>query len=423
MSNENVDISNLINDFFIDPYTRKLINLYKEESLFDILNISRQETYHTKFLGWLFNQFDLINSFDVSPLSFLLRKIYQRAKQQNLADEFDKILKQEIHSSNCSVALIQACYEYPIKNGRLDLWLKMNLRYENKNEIWGIIIENKIDAQLAKNQLYKYKNYFTAQEGKKEADKFLFIFLNADSEWEMKSKHIPNLDSSYIHINYSDLVQNFINPILNHTTIDDRRRTIINEYIKTLRFPNNNNFKIANMALTQEDKLLLKSFWNNQESLFRSILEALADASDDEEDRKQFVEMAQTIDTLYSNRDKSVYCLTYKGESKLINKRNLAIEIANVLLSEHEDTKNIIENSRKNHVTEYNKRDAYISNEEYTDLIEKFSSYKDRYKKINQELYVSNQWGIKRNGEDPVENLIKWANTYPFITIKKTGKQ
>ena len=46
------------------------------------------------------------------------------------------------------------------------------------------------------------------------------------------------------------------------------------------------------MALTQEDKLLLKSFWNNQESLFRSIIEALADASDDEEDRKQFVEMA-----------------------------------------------------------------------------------------------------------------------------------
>ena len=419
MYSENVNIPDLINQFFSDPITRKLIGMYRDESLFDVLNISRQETSHTKFLGWLFNQIDLINTLHFSPLSFFLRKIYKRAEQQGLSKEFDNMLKHQIHASNNSVIILEAFNEYPIENGRLDLFLKINVKKEHKNEIWGIMIENKIDAQLTKDQLSKYRKYFNSGEGKKEADHFIYVFLNADSEWQLRNKPIPNYDPLYIHINYSDLVQDFIYPILNNDIIDERRKTIIMEYIKSLRFPLHKNYKISNMALTQEDKLLLKSFWNNQESLFRSIIEALADASDDEEDRKQFVEMAQTIDAIYSNRDKSDYQINFQGNISKTNKRNLAIEIAKKLLSQNISASTLITTSQDKDVREYNNRPAYISEQEYKNLINEFQSYKDRYVRVHPDLYVSNQWGIKRNGEDPVEILINWAHTYPFIEITK----
>ena len=97
-------------------------------------------------------------------------------------------------------------------------------------------------------------------------------------------------------------------------------RVILEDYIHSITTPSNNSTHQSIMAMNKYTQELLIKFWESNEELIRSALEALAWNQEDDNANK-VLELLNKRD-----RDYSKYLLS--GEKKSVNKRNLALSIA-----------------------------------------------------------------------------------------------
>ena len=191
-----------------------------EQSLLEIMNVDRLENYHSKFLGWLFENKNT-RDFAIKQLIALLRK--------NCKNTFPDINENDVIKS-VSVNLEEPVKEND-KNGRADIVII--IEWLNSKPL-RIIIENKVYSKEHKigsskeeeEELYQTTVYFKYYS---DDIKFtnLFAFLTVDgSDAECKQ---------FISITYQDIMDSILVPLTSCSQTKDYLTLFkIRDYIKTL---------------------------------------------------------------------------------------------------------------------------------------------------------------------------------------------
>lgn len=288
------DTERLLHEYAIDKTVQKLRNYFNEQSTMSIYGIERKEIYHTNFIEWILTDDELCKP----AIKRLFLLLYERQAIQTKAD-FPDSIKKAILTTNFNVDKVKTLRKAAGNSGFVDLLLEIQY---NKGRILYFIIENKIDSDehLAGSTEIKqttyYYSYYTKTPPYDKADK-IFVYLDAaTTSADLMSNTEAVCDcKKYIHINYQDI----LNSILSELRVDDsiqlRKRFIIDDYIKSLS-------KIKKektiMAIEDEQKKLLKTFWENNSDLIKLALKALAD--DGDEDAVQAYKSATNTNKEYS---------------------------------------------------------------------------------------------------------------------------
>ena len=274
------DYQEMIIKFNSDKDIIALREKYKEPTFFEIISKQRSETTYSSFLKWMF-QSSNTDLGTVSPILLLLDVLVARSKDNQIADDIKtyiitrnfKInsLEVETERSVNSVAASLGIHDnnslYRWKEGdiqkiiakcqdRIDIFINCEIELNDKDaqtRKLQIVIENKIDSGEGKGKgkektgVDDYDNasqtqryyYATALKDSEEVIQ-LYVYLAPAGAGECE------LDDVYIQINYQDIVDGIILPMLASSTLSARHRFFLEELKTELTFPSLESTKVRN---------------------------------------------------------------------------------------------------------------------------------------------------------------------------------
>ena len=326
------EIEHLLTEFNVNADNSKIFNYYNTDNIWKALRIERDENRHSAFLSWLLKkEFSDYNSPIFKLLNLLVRQSTNHfdgngldALKRSILNGTLKILDLDIYPEKTISSISKIRY-----NDRLDLYLKCDIALENKNQVWEIFVENKVDSNEGKNKINTKLTSPTLQEQeylkKQQTERYyyacgsdnglrnesfdklktiqLFVFLS--------SKEVCPADSHFIPVTYQNLVDYVLQPYLNGDLINEKTSQALQDYLHTLSNPFNS--KMSTMATTNEEKELLKNFYYRNEALFKKALEVLRDESDTEEEEKSFGNMLKQM----SSKKRRFYTINGNGHYKM----------------------------------------------------------------------------------------------------------
>ncbi len=265
------DYLNKIIAFNNDPRLVSLREKYNEPSFFEIISKERSETTYSSFLRWLF----LINSSKsngVSPIMSFLDILVKRCLQQNdkLIDKdlLEAIVSRKLKISSISVRTEQYVSELAKSakavckdneslldeiskycQDRIDIFIQADVSCNRKTKQLQIIIENKIDSKEGGAKTDSRKNITPSKEyleftKKSQTERYylatkqenndliqLYVYLTPLSssrldnfkalmeeqeqyKKEKKGVRILREDERFIQINYQDILDFVVTPLL-----------------------------------------------------------------------------------------------------------------------------------------------------------------------------------------------------------------
>lgn len=379
-----------------DPDFQKLENFYYSKSFSEILGVSRREISHSAFFAWL-----LGNSESHSLGDFPIRKFLDIIlKYSN-----DKLKSKYCNLFNSFVTedyLIERLFikpEYAIKNvGRLDIYIELTLLIADRTKNIKLIIENKVESKENNDQTNNYYKFFNPIEN--EDSIVIYIYLTPISTLDLIELTEPECNcKEFIQINYQSLVDYLIEPALNQN-ISIRTQSILTEYLKSLSQPSideeaDGHKQELIMALGNDERKLLSSFWEKNQKLILASLYAISSDPEQEKDTRDSIREA--LDSLSSDKDRSTYNIKYNG---IIFKRNfkksdIGLQTINLL-----NEKGLIDHNIINYLKE-DKSCGFLllkKKEDFTETEIKYRKYKtnDSPELIynGEEFYVARNWGI-----------------------------
>ena len=113
------------------------------------------------------------------------------------------------------------------EGGRIDILIQDKKRH-------SIIIENKIDAIDQKNQLLRYYNFITKDEGLTE-DKFILLYLTLDGTKPSEDSLGKNIIVKYKCISYRENILNWLGRCIEIAALHPSIREILQQYILNLK--------------------------------------------------------------------------------------------------------------------------------------------------------------------------------------------
>ena len=272
---------------------------YKEPTFFEIISKQRSETTYSSFLKWLF-QSSCTDSGTVSPILLLLDVLVAKSKNTQIADDIKRhIITRDFKINDIqvetekSVSSVAAALD--IKNNslyqwgeddiqkiiakcqdRIDVFISCDIEFndeDDKARKLQIVIENKIDSGEGKgkkktgvegydNATQTQRYYYATALKNSEYVTQLYVYLApADSD---KCK----LDDVYIQINYQDIVDGIIMPMLASSALSLRQRFFLEEFKTELTFPSLESDKVRNsIANSMESTECFKKIWDNHKAL------------------------------------------------------------------------------------------------------------------------------------------------------------
>lgn len=308
----------MLSAFYKHSANRQLIEKFNERTYFDIIGKETSESVHSKFLEEIFS-YDWPIPHYYKPIVTFLRAVLDRAYKSGKIEEFPIEIDSLLFSNPEVFSIRKVETEYPckgiifrngkkgIRDGYADLVIdcEINAKNEERKQL-KIILENKIGSKEHDFQTWRYYAYFhhlSPEEAEKNKiflikrkseyirnteELQLFVFLTPHSNTLLEQ--VYNQVSSpycscphYIHINYQDILDYVLTPLVEYSNIDIRRKNFLEEYITSLGRPNKKTNTI--MALTDKDKQLLKDFWNANQDLITAAIDAFADSGDDESNK------------------------------------------------------------------------------------------------------------------------------------------
>ncbi len=324
-----------IRSFNLDPQVQKCSCIYDSKSFLDLLSVTRREMSHSAFLGEMLKS-ESFHGLGNYPLTLFLQVILSRAIKQKttVIDSRNRvpvifpqlesaILTQKLNPSNISVVPEYCFNDIDEKNsGRVDLLVScgINVKRDVGKPVraLNIIIENKVYASEQDQQTSKYYNHFNKLLKYKASKKVgeavverelagplfrynLYVYLTP-----LETRVLDTLDrpqsvcQECVQINYQDLVDGVIEPLLSHPNLAERGRFILEEYLRSLSVsfaaveedPNNTNQQTRNklkkiqqviLAVGKEEKDNLTWLWNEYGPLLKAAIEEKNTESDEEE--------------------------------------------------------------------------------------------------------------------------------------------
>jgi len=379
-----------------DADFQKLESFYYSKSFSEILGVSRREISHSGFLAWLLCNLESHNLGEF-PIKKFLDIVYKFSN--------DKLKLKHSNLFNSFVTedyLIERLFikpEYSIKNvGRLDIYIELTLLIAGKTKNIKLVIENKVESKENNDQTNSYFNYFNPSENSENI--IIYVYLTPISTRELKDLSEPECNcKEFIQINYQSIVDYLIEPALNQN-ISLRTQNILTEYLKSLSQPSideevDGHKKELIMALGNEERKLLSSFWEKNQKLILASIYALSLDPKLEIDTKNNIKEA--LDILSSDKDRSTYNIKYNGQFFLRNFKKSDIGLQTVKLLE---AKGLIDNQ----TIEFLKQDKSCSflllkkSEDFTETEIKYRKYKTNIEPElifnEEEFYVVRNWGI-----------------------------
>lgn len=304
------ELINAIIEFNNDANVQRLQNFYNSSAFPDILGVGRRELSHSAFLAWLFD-ISANHGLGAAPVLQLLELFVVRSREQDkgVNDALMKaILSRSITLNNTVVKT-----ENSVAKGRADIVIDIGVGVPDANPTISklrIVIENKVYSNEHDKQTCTYYKYYETE--KQEGEQICYIYLTPLlHEKDAKCE-------SFVHITYQDLLDNVFEPILLSPDLSERTRFILTEYINCLSIPveeftgdNKKSIKQTTiMAISENERSLLESFWAKHAKLIMAIHTARAsDPNLDDEERK----VHEKVLAQYSNKDYSKYSVNGEG--------------------------------------------------------------------------------------------------------------
>ncbi len=274
----------------------------------------------------------------------------------------------------------------------------MTLLISGKTKNIKLVIENKVESKENNDQTNSYYKYFNPSENSENI--IIYVYLTPISTLELIELSEPECNcKEFIQINYQSIVDYLIEPALNQN-ISLRTQNILTEYLKSLSQPSiddeaDGHKKELIMALGNEERKLLSSFWEKNQKLILASLYAISSDPEQEKDTRDSIREA--LDSLSSDKDRSTYNIKYNGQLFLRNFKKSDIGLQTVKLLE---AKGLINNE----TIEFLKQDKSCSflllkkSEDFTETEIKYRKYKTNSEPeliFNEEqFYVVRNWGI-----------------------------
>jgi hypothetical protein len=333
---DNISIEELRNEiiqFNNDMNVQKLENLYHSKSFSEIIGVSRKELVHSNFIAWILNENES-HSLGKFPIQKFLELLVIHSKENQLKrhkELFDTIIVSDYKLSDLKIETEKSI----INVGRVDIFIESNISYLGKDKKLKIVLENKVGTKEHSDQTTKYFNHFNST--KQEDDIILYVFLTPISGLELIELSEPECSSKeYIQINYQSMVDFLFEPAIKKN-IPDRTKTIINEYLQSLSQPtldkDEEEYKQGLiMALGTDERNLLTKFWDKNQKLILAALYAIS--SDPEQDKDVRDNATTALSNLSnSNRDRSLYSISFDGNSEIekIRKSDIGLSTVNIL--------------------------------------------------------------------------------------------
>ena len=321
ISQKTLNIELLLKQYNKDLKNKQLINYYLSTSIWDVLDKGRNETAHSAFLAWLLRDSNFVSSSKDSPIWGFFDIIFDRLSQQQIADYTDNPLIQlfrngvlarsinfpDIHvetekpvydlvEDSTKKALVQKYKDSRGKSDSLDLYLKCSVSGIKGLDAVEVLLENKImsgegkpkektvDDYSSKNQTERY--YWACKETPANCIR-LFVFLKAMPSKDLDSiystKTWPCTCNNYICINYQDIYDGIIEPMLFESKLRERELFILNEYVRSLSMPmafkddiKDSLVKVDHekiiLATSKQERDQLNAYWiKNQKLLIAAI--------------------------------------------------------------------------------------------------------------------------------------------------------
>lgn len=320
----------LLSDYNKNSVTHKLRDKFLTPSFFDIIQKDRSETVHSNFLKWIFELqcSNGITGFNI--ISALLRAVWERAEIEAKKSLLPIDLAKAVYGDSTALRIndkSNIIREYPCpgvtcngSSGFVDIVISGFFSADKKTKPFKIIIENKVDSKEHDLQTWKYYTYFEGKCIEGETPKGVNIskkqYESPDEEVRIYVFLTPDFDPSkseckcpyYIKINYQDIMDHCILPLLQSSQLDARTRLFLEEYARALSIPYINNNKSGIMCLTKDDIELLKEFWEANQTLIEMSIAALAQTSPEDED---VLKVQKALEVMSRSRKK--YTITHKS--------------------------------------------------------------------------------------------------------------
>lgn len=287
---QEIDYASIMLQFNNDPDFIKLRDRYATKSFLEIMSTDRSETRHSSFLAWLLEGKDFPVKEQDHPIIHLLDILIRRESEQSSTEQFtEKLVPDEIKnmvlSRNIkSIQIHEVSTEKPVNKvsnipsqDRLDIYIhctiepkKIEPKKEKEKAEIEFIIENKVGSkengpkvsgskdsgpnekkdfpneyskylEITQTERYYYACNDEAIDNRKNREK-IFIYLtpmsNDDlSDFNNLGEDQKSKDEHFININYQDILDNIIEPLLSAEDISTRIHTLLEEYVLSLSLP------------------------------------------------------------------------------------------------------------------------------------------------------------------------------------------
>jgi hypothetical protein len=379
-----------------DPDFQKLENFYYSKSFSEILGVSRREISHSGFLAWLLGNLESHNlgEFPIKKFLDIILKFSNDKLKSKHSDLFNSFVTEDY-----SIERLFIKSEYAIKNvGRLDIYIELTLLIAGKTKNIKLVIENKVESRENNDQTNSYFNFFNPTEN--DENIVIYVYLTPISTLELIELTEPECNcKAFIQINYQSIVDYLIEPALNQN-ISTRTQNILTEYLKSLSQPSideeaDGHKQELIMALGNEERKLLSSFWEKNQKLILASLYAISSDPEQEKDTRDSIREA--LDSLSSDKDRSTYNIKYNGVvfKRNFKKSDIGLQTISLL-----NAKGLIDHNILNYLKE-DKSCSFLllkKKEDFTETEIKYRKYKtnDAPELIfnGEEFYVARNWGI-----------------------------
>ena len=258
------DYSNKIDEFNKNTSIIEYRERCYEPSFFEIISKERSETTYSSFLKWLFKECSTSVS-EISPILLLLDilvkkggkgfegkkdlqiSVLSRTLQVNtiaayIEQSVAKLSKEASELENDALQKDKASFEQHCKD-KIDLFIRCQVEIDGVNKELQIIIENKIDSNegvakqdsnipLVYSSASQTKRYYIGTKIKNSTSLYqLYVYLTPD--WT----NSEGIDENFIHVNYQEILNSVIEPLLSSSSLSDRNRFFLEEFKNQLLFP------------------------------------------------------------------------------------------------------------------------------------------------------------------------------------------
>ncbi len=332
------DVTKAIISFANSPELRELDAFYRRCSTFEILNIHRNETRHSRFLAWLLDPNGSHGLGTFSLNKFIEACVMARIEsRQHLPKEVPTELLDQLIVGR--VAIDEATVDTEVcfgKNGRIDIHVVCSISGSDispKRLI--VLIENKVNSREHDSQTMKYADWL--RENRHKYDYALLVYLTPTPTVKLMAYEDPDCEcKDFLQINYQYIVDYLIEPAL-ALLPSGNRRDFLSDYLRALSVPSviaqsekKDNKGDVIMAVSEHERNLLTGFWEKHKPLILAALYAISsDPNQDQELRDDADKIVRS-----GSKDFSTFAVLFDGKvvRRQVKKTALGREIANVLI-------------------------------------------------------------------------------------------